>query len=694
MLKKILLITLLSVINISAHGVAIVNSQNGGVYLKLKKSEVFVTCENQVAITTTRQTFKSDLLLETNFKYAFPIPNNASAINLKYYINGNWYQTEIVPEPQDTTLPGGGGNEDPDLIEYLGETPLYFEIEDLIQPDSITIFELQYVELLPYDFGKVQYSYPGDYTLISTAPADNFSFKFNLISERTIEEIYLKNIENYQLENTGNFASVEYIAINAGLTINLNLEYSLNLNELGLFGFSTTLNDTLVPDEYGSGYFTFVAEPDPSETSATIDKVFTFIIDRSGSMGYSKMEDAKSAANFIVENLNEGDKFNIVAFSSTVSGVFPQHVEYTPENKLIALNYINSISSGGGTNISGAFQYAIPQFSAANDSTANIIVFFTDGKPTAGITDPVEILNNVNNLVNLNETTLSIFSFGVGADVNKSLLSNLSLNNNGFAIFFENDVLEEVISQFYLKIRNPVLLSTEIEFSPNVVQEVYPTSLPNLYKGQQMIISGRYTEGVDVNVKLTGNAFGNPVEYNYTLPLVDTTVNEYQFLTKVWAKVKIEELILLYYSYPEGSPEANAVKQQIIELSIQYGVITEFTSFQQGGVTGIDEEFSETTEDIMVSSYKLIGNFPNPFNPSTIIRFQVPEGVYEMAIIRIYNTLGELVKVLAIDVNGEGVYEISWNGTDVSGNNVVSGTYIYTIQFKNAVLAGKMMLMK
>ncbi|NJM17060.1 MAG: VWA domain-containing protein [Bacteroidales bacterium] len=115
-------------------------------------------------------------------------------------------------------------------------------------------------------------------------------------------------------------------------------------------------------DGLGRGFFTFIVEPDPSESVDVINKVFTLIIDRSGSMLGDKMEQAKGASKFIAENLNPGDMFNIVSFSSNVTSFKPAHVEFTAGHLTEAIEYINSLTAEGSTNISGAFDVAIPHF--------------------------------------------------------------------------------------------------------------------------------------------------------------------------------------------------------------------------------------------------------------------------------------------------------------------------------------------
>lgn len=675
-----------------ANGVGIVDASNA-VYLKLNSSIVEVEVENQVGIIKSTQTFQNTLLNDVNFKYAFPLPEGASALSLRWYINGTWNQAAITPEPPDTTLPGGG-DPDPNLLEYLGDVPLYFDISDTLYTDSLVIFEVTYVQFLEYSFGNVTFEYPNDYQLIQTDPLNVQHLLFTLNSSRTIENIQSLNHTPSQSINNGNYAFIEVLLNEVTADANYEILYTLSLDELGLFSFSTFQPDSLVPDSLDLGFFTFVAEPDPTG-SDVIHKVFTLIVDRSGSMSGNKIIQARDASSFIVQNLNEGDKFNIVDFSSDVSSFRPEHVEFNPTNEADALAYIATFTANGSTNISGAFDVAVPQFAVANDSTANIIIFFTDGQATSGITQTELLVEHINNLVQTTETELMIFCFGIGFDVNQQLLTLIAQNNLGLATFLMDDELEDVITNFYLQIRNPVLLNTAISFSPDILSEIYPDPLPNLYKGQQMIVSGRYSEPVDVEVTLSGEAFGNPVEFIYTMPLVDSLVANYQFLPKVWAKLKIEHLLIIYYGLDPNSSEAEAIREQIIQLSVLFGVISPFTGFGDPDPTSVnDDELIDNNNNEQPLSFALMGNYPNPFNPSTTIRFSVGDPLYKVVKLKIYNTLGELIRILTIYVGDEGIYEVFWDGKLYNGETAPSDVYIYVVDFGNILLSNKMILLK
>ena len=685
-MKKIFILFffLLLISNANSNGVGVVNASLG-TYLKLTGTKIETSVQLQISITKTSQTFYNNLGSDKTVAYAFPLPDGASGIGLKWKLNGEWHTAPISPTPQDTSLPGGTMNTN--LRTYLGAKPMFFSIPDQVKRDSTLIVEMTYVQFLKYDFGSVFYNYQNDYRLIQNQTIESQELSFNLTSPRTIDSIRLVSLNPItQLTNNGNSATVISNQYSAVPSVDFKIKYSLNLNELGLYSYSTMIPDTLLPDTLG-GFFMFIAEPNPGTTADIIKKVFTLVLDRSGSMSGTKIIQAKNAASFIVNNLNAGDKFNIIDFETYVYQFRNRHVLYTPQSRDSALQYVASISAGGSTNISGAFSSAVPQFNAANDSTANIIIFLTDGMPTVGITERTALLSHVHNLITSTETEIFLYSFGIGTDVDQQLLTLMSSQNNGYAEFLLNDELESRITNFYLRIKNPVLLSPTVTFSSPNINNVYPSPLPNLYIGQQMIVAGRYTETGPLTVTLSGRAFNQPVSYQYNFNRNDSADTRYQFLTKVWAKQKIENLLIQYYSLNPVTPEAIALKQQIIQLSIDYGVISPFTSFgNPNAITGPEETIVENS---IPGDYKLLSNYPNPFNPQTTIKLIVDKNFSGIAMIKIYNSAGILVDFAELFINGNGVYEFVWKAEKFS-----SGVYFYSVDFGDEILFSKMLLLK
>jgi len=394
---------LFSYLNSYSNGVGVVNASTG-IYLKLTGTSISASVEMQVSVTKSQQLFYNNLGSDKTVAYAFPLPEGASATELKWRLNGEWHIAPISPSPQDTNLPGGTMNVN--LRNYLGARPLFFSIPEQVKRDSLLIVQVTYVQLLKYDFGNVFYDYPNDYRLIQNQTIESQELAFNLSSQRTIDSIRLVSLNPLtSLTNNGNTATVISNQYSAVPFVNYKIKYSLNLNELGLYSYSTRIPGSQLPDTLG-GFFLFIAEPNPGSTANIINKVFTLILDRSGSMSGTKIVQAKNAAAYIVNNLNPGDKFNIVDFETNVYSFRNRHVPYSVQTRDSALTYIQNISASGSTNISGAYSTAVPHFNAANDSTANIIIFLTDGLPTVGITQTTQLLAHVRNLILTTESKI------------------------------------------------------------------------------------------------------------------------------------------------------------------------------------------------------------------------------------------------------------------------------------------------
>jgi hypothetical protein len=95
---------------------------------------------------------------------------------------------------------------------------------------------------------------------------------------------------------------------------------------------------------------------------------------------------------------------------------------------------------------------------------------------------------------------------------------------------------------------------------------------------------------------------------------------------------------------------------------------------------------------IMPAEYELFNNYPNPFNPETIIEYKVPKtGQVKMAI---YNVLGQNVRTLVDAHQPAGTYTVMWDGTDNSGHKLASGLYFYQLIGENALITKKMILIK
>lgn len=106
------------------------------------------------------------------------------------------------------------------------------------------------------------------------------------------------------------------------------------------------------------------------------------------------------------------------------------------------------------------------------------------------------------------------------------------------------------------------------------------------------------------------------------------------------------------------------------------------------------EDAEDSENEVPKARYALLGNYPNPFNPNTTISFSVNENVSQIVYIRIYNVQGRVVRVLPMAIRGTGVYSCMWDGRDKDGKELEAGTYFYIIDFGDAILSDRMVLLR
>ena len=111
----------------------------------------------------------------------------------------------------------------------------------------------------------------------------------------------------------------------------------------------------------------------------------------------------------------------------------------------------------------------------------------------------------------------------------------------------------------------------------------------------------------------------------------------------------------------------------------------------------LDEAYRQLGVEKSISlpkAYSLSQNSPNPFNPSTAIRFTVPDGPSLAVSLKVFDLRGKLIRTLADELKQAGTYQVIWNGTNDSGRQVSSGVYFYRMQAGEFVQTRKMVLVK
>jgi Ca-activated chloride channel family protein len=319
------------------------------------------------------------------------------------------------------------------------------------------------------------------------------------------------------------------------------------------------------------GYFMLLGNPAGADAERAVQKDVLFVMDTSGSMRGEKIEQARAALDYCIGHLDKTDRFNIVTFGTDVKTFKDDLVGVTPDNLKAAQAFVEDVVANGQTNISGALEKALAGKAAAGRE--RIMIFVTDGAPTVGERSPQKIIEQVKKQ---NDGT-RIFVMGVGNDVNAHLLDQLAEVTDGSSEYFApREELDAKVATLYDRLSHPVLSGVRVAFGESGAKAVLPSKVPVLFKGSEIMMVGRYTNGGKQTFTIAGTLAGRPVTYTCQADLPDGAGEaSSEFLAPLWAARQIG--YLLQEIRLRGANKE--LVEEVVRLSKQYGIVTEYTEF-------------------------------------------------------------------------------------------------------------------
>jgi Ca-activated chloride channel family protein len=168
-----------------------------------------------------------------------------------------------------------------------------------------------------------------------------------------------------------------------------------------------------------------------------------------------------------------------------------------------------------------------------------------------------------------------VFAFGVGYDVNTYLLDRMAEGGRGTVSYVgPGDDVEEAVSSLTRKISFPALSDLRIVQAPAELEDHYPNPLPDLFYGEDLILFGRYRGQGSGRLELEGTRAGETQRFTYEVEL-PRRENDNDFIPRLWAARKAGALTA-YVRLHGADPE---VVEEIRQLGLRYGIITEYTSY-------------------------------------------------------------------------------------------------------------------
>lgn len=304
------------------------------------------------------------------------------------------------------------------------------------------------------------------------------------------------------------------------------------------------------------GFFTMMVYP-PEIISKTPRQPMemVFVLDCSGSMSGRPLEQAKNAIRAAMKLLKPQDSFQIINFSLTASQLGRDPLDATPENIQRGLRYLTELNAEGGTMMIEGIKAAL-EFKH-DPERLRYVSFLTDGY----IGNESEILEAIQRRLG----PARIFSFGVGSSVNRYLLDSMARVGRGaVAYLLPETESAPVMSDFFERISHPALTDLKIDWAGMNVREIYPKTLPDLYAGRPILLSGRFDGEAPSFVKVTTKNS----EAEIAVPIFRQS--EAPALASIWARSKIADLSL------RASGE---VASEIKKTALDFSLLSDFTAF-------------------------------------------------------------------------------------------------------------------
>jgi Ca-activated chloride channel family protein len=531
--------------------------------LAIQYHRVTVNIEDQIATTRVDQLFRNDNNFTVEGTYIFPLPTDAAVSEFAMWVDGQKIEGKVLSADEARRIYDDIVRQmrDPALLEYAGRGAVQASIFP-IPPGETRRVELEYAQVLAADNGLFHYRYPLNTEKFSALPLEQVSVSVSVASPDPVKAIYSSS-HDIAVDRDGDFRfSAGYEDSYVTPNTDFDLYYSVSTQDIGLN--LLTYRDPATDE----GFFLLLAAPSLDvEAARVVAKDVIVVLDQSGSMDGEKFRQAQDALKYILNHLNDDDRFNVVAFSTGTRAYAARlrPAADAPE----ATRWVDSLAAEGGTNINLALLEALD---SADSERPTILIFLTDGLATEGVVETDRILANVQASAPDN---VRLFAFGVGHDVDTILLDTLAEQNHGASSYvLPGQPIDEVVSGFYAKVSTPVLADIQFDFGAVIVSDAYPNPLPDMFAGGQLILAGRYRESGGTTIRLTGTVNGERQTFTYSDQFFRASGGD-DFIPRLWATRKIGYLLNQIRLHGED----RELIDQIVSLSVRYGIVTPYTSY-------------------------------------------------------------------------------------------------------------------
>ncbi|XP_062852801.1 inter-alpha-trypsin inhibitor heavy chain H2 [Trichomycterus rosablanca] len=346
----------------------------------------------------------------------------------------------------------------------------------------------------------------------------------------------------------------------------------------------------------------------PSDLSP-LSKNIVFVIDVSGSMWGLKMKQTVEAMQTILDDLTVDDSFSIIDFNHNVRCWNEELVPGSSINVDEAKKYIRNIKPSGGTNINEALMKAVQMLLKAlnqgliDQRSVSMIILVSDGDPTVGEIKLSSIQKNVKRVM---REEFSLYSLGIGFDVDFDFLERIAMENRGVAQrIHANHGASEQLRTFYSQVSSPLLRKITIQFPEDSVTDVTQNQFDTLFKGSELVVAGKLKSDSSSPLQsfITASAatMDLTLESEADLQELDTLLSQQQhsfsgFARQMWAYITVNQLLAERALAPSASKKRK-ITSRILRLAVEHQFVTPLTSLIVESEDGPERLLADSPKD-------------------------------------------------------------------------------------------------
>jgi Ca-activated chloride channel family protein len=562
--------------------------------LEVRYHHVDVKINGQTAVTSVDQEFYNPADQRLEGVYLFPVPKGAVIKKFSMFIDGKEMAAELLDATKARQIYEDIVRKqlDPALLEYSGQDLFKIRVFP-IEPHAIKRVKLSYQEVLAQDNGTFEYIYPLNTEKFSAKNLGDLTINVDLQTTANLKNIYCPTHMIETVRRGEHNAIVGFKAQNVKPDTDFKLYFNTDNSKIG---FSLAVYRS--SGAGSEGYFLMDIAPDFVINEPEVNaKDITFVLDNSGSMNGAKLEQAKQALLFCLNNLNKNDRFQLIRFSTEAEALFNGLKEVAPGNLQTAREFIHNLNAIGGTNIEEALQLALSGLN--NTGRPHFIIFITDGKPTVGELNEDALLDKIKAK---NNSHTRIFTFGIGSDLNTHLLDKITELTRAYRTYITpQEDIEVKISNFYTKVQSPVLTDLKLNINGNVkLLKMYPQDPPDLFKGSNLMILGQYQGDGKAQIRLSGKVANKQQDFQFQAGFPKSNP-ENDFIPALWATRRVGALLDKIRLYGESKE----LVDEITDLARKYGIITPYTSYLI-----LEDEQNRLYRNDLTPEQLTLGNIP------------------------------------------------------------------------------------